>query len=221
MTLVINIIPIKPINVKAAFDSNRIYLDTRGMNLNASADWTTRGSNLYMFVETWGALQKAAGTQTIDGITYVYWDASGWANTDHDFGFLYENNWTNANSKYYYRTSLAGTTVTKAKGTYFRYDGTYSVIDSQRVYNIMGDVSKGDSSVYYPVTTEKITLANTYYAYANFYDYYSNYELTTGLNRKTITTPVNLDIYDEVNSTWIRQVMPKGIEIKEIFVQKN
>ena len=69
----------------------------------------------------------------------------------------------------------------------------------------MGDVSKGDSSVYYPVTTEKITLANTYYAYANFYDYYSNYELTTGLNRKTITTPVKLGNYDEVNSIYKQQ----------------
>lgn len=221
MTLVINIIPIKPINAKAAFDSNRIYLDTRGMNLNASADWTTRGSNLYMFVETWGALQKAAGTQTIDGITYVYWDASGWGNTDHDFGFLYEDSWTNANSKYYYRTSLAGTTVTKAKGTYFRYDGTYSVINSQRVYNIMGDVSKGDSSVYYPVTTEKITLANTYYAYANFYDYYSNYELTTGLNRKTITTPVKLGNYDEVNSIYKQQGSILNKAISNYFIQAN
>ena len=191
------------------------------MNLNTSADWTTRGTNLYMFVETWGALQKAAGTETIDGVTYVYWDAGSWGNTDHDFGFLYEDGWTNANSKYYYRTSLAGTTVTKAKGTYFRYDGTYSVINSQRVYNIIGDLSKGDNSVYVPTTTDKITMANTYYAYANFYDYYSNYELTTGLNRNTITTPVNIGNYNEVNSIYKQQGSILNKAISNYFIKEN
>lgn len=57
-------------------ESKYVYLDIS----NFSDEWN---NNVYMFVDTWGTLQKG---EKISGTDIIRWDKSGWGNIDISLG---------------------------------------------------------------------------------------------------------------------------------------
>ena len=198
--------------VKPQLNSEYVYLDVSGMN--KTEDWTNKDTNLYMYVSTLDAsdnnrLVKADGITTIEGKKYVYWDTSKiTADTSGKIAFLCEDNWDNADTKDYYRTmNIDETTLETAKGNAYFWNGydtfevngvlTYRLdrVDFDSTYE--SDYSNGDKSIDIPKTTgNKEVISNAYYASATFYDYYSDYEMKTGTNKKNCaSTGLSVDDY--------------------------
>ncbi len=185
-------------------DPNGIYLDTSGMN--KTINWTEQGSDLYLYISTLPAsennrLLKATGIVKYKGIEFVYWDlsevtAAGTGNV----AFVSEGSWENADSQDYYRTTnIDETTLETAKRNAYYWNGYSSykvdgvlnyrldVVDFEATYET--DYTKGDSSRAIPTTAgNKETISEAYYATSTFYDYYSDFEMKTGKNKKECLT---------------------------------
>lgn len=183
-----------------------IYLDVSGMNANSEADWTSKGADLYLYISTLSAsnnnrLVKATGIVNYKNVEYVYWDVSAIsADTSGKVAFLYEGIWDNADTKDYYRSmNIDETTLETAKGNAYFWNGydrfevngvwTYRLdeVDFNATYE--SDYSNGDKSIDIPKTPgDEERISNAYYASSTFYDYYSDYEMKTGNNKKNCTT---------------------------------
>lgn len=108
-------------------ESKYVYLDIS----NFSDEWN---NNVYMFVDTWGTLQKG---EKISGTDIIRWDKSGWGNTEHIFGFSCFDNWNDIKAQDYRRTTMTSINLSDAGAKYFYWDGSSTaIIDSKTVYSI-------------------------------------------------------------------------------------
>ena len=85
-------------------DSNYVYLDPEGMNLNSSADWS-KATQLYLFKTADGDNITAGEKVNVYGKYYWRWRIDGNSN---NFAFTYKSNWHDIKQGDYYRTELAG-----------------------------------------------------------------------------------------------------------------
>lgn len=108
-------------------ESKYVYLDIS----NFSDEWN---NNVYMFVDTWGTLQKG---EKISGTDIIRWDKSGWENIGHIFGFSCFDNWDDIKAQDYRRTTMTSINLSDAGAKYFYWDGSSTaIIDSKTVYSI-------------------------------------------------------------------------------------
>lgn len=108
-------------------ESKYVYLDIS----NFSDEWN---NNVYMFVDTWGTLQKG---EKISGTDIIRWDKSGWGNIGHIFGFSCFDNWNDIKAQDYRRTTMTSINLSDAGAKYFYWDGSSTaIIDSKTVYSI-------------------------------------------------------------------------------------
>lgn len=108
-------------------ESKYVYLDIS----NFSDEWN---NNVYMFVDTWGTLQKG---EKISGTDIIRWDKSGWISTEHIFGFSCFDNWNDIKAQDYRRTTMTSINLSDAGAKYFYWDGSSTaIIDSKTVYSI-------------------------------------------------------------------------------------
>lgn len=108
-------------------ESKYVYLDIS----NFSDEWN---NNVYMFVDTWGTLQKG---EKISGTDIIRWDKSGWGNIGHIFGFSCFDNWSDIKAQDYRRTTMTSINLSDAGAKYFYWDGSSTaIIDSKTVYSI-------------------------------------------------------------------------------------
>ncbi len=90
--------------VAGGLDSNYVYLDTTGMNLNSQADWS-KATQLYLFKTADGDNITAGEKVNVYGKYYWRWRIDGNSN---NFAFTYKSNWHDIKQGDYYRTELAG-----------------------------------------------------------------------------------------------------------------
>lgn len=134
LMILIGIFPINLFSGKKAeaasitLESRYVYLDIS----NFTVEW--ENNDIYMFVDTWGDLQKG---EKISGTNVVRWDKSGWSNTGHNFGFSCFYNWDNIKAGNYRRTTMTSINLSDAGAKYFYWDGSSTTtIDSKTVYSI-------------------------------------------------------------------------------------
>lgn len=214
-----------------SLDSNCIYLDTTGMYENPEANWSSKKADLYMYISSLDAsennrLLKATELVRYKGKIYVSWNVSSVKDKTGNFAFLYNQTWDDADTKDYYRThNIAQTTLEQAMGKgFFWREGRTLEIDGVKTYEMFqidfneidSGYSKGDESIDIPVVEgNKIEVKNAYNATATFYDYYSDYELQNGLNRKNYT---NLNVN---TSDYRRQGEYFNSQISNYFKSKS
>lgn len=108
-------------------ESKYVYLDIS----NFSSEWN---DNVYMFIDSWGTLQKG---EKISGTDIIRWDKSGWGNTEHIFGFSCFDNWNDIKAQDYRRTTMTSINLSDAGAKYFYWDGSSTTtIDNKTVYSI-------------------------------------------------------------------------------------
>lgn len=108
-------------------ESKYVYLDIS----NFSDEWN---NNVYMFVDTWGTLQKG---EKISGTDIIRWDKRGWGNIGHIFGFSCFDNWNDIKAQDYRRTTMTSINLSDAGAKYFYWDGSSTaIIDGKTVYSI-------------------------------------------------------------------------------------
>lgn len=105
-------------------DSNYVYLDTTGMNLNSNADWST-ATQLYLFKNGEGTFSDGEKV-TVYGKDYWRWQIDS-TNGNKEFAFTYVDNWNDGdnaiNRNNYYRTELAGKSSSSSVGISFSAAG--------------------------------------------------------------------------------------------------
>ena len=112
-------------------DSNYVYLDTTGMDLNPDAKWS-EATQLYLFKLNDGINFTLGKEVEINGKKYWRWQVDG--NTNQ-FGFSFTNKWGEIDNTNYYRTVLASVIFSQAGGKVFASDGKASEpIHNQEVY---------------------------------------------------------------------------------------
>lgn len=108
-------------------ESKYVYLDIS----NFSDEWN---NNVYMFVDTWGTLQKG---EKISGTDIIRWDKRGWGNIGHIFGFSCFDNWNDIKAQDYRRTTMTSINLSDAGAKYFYWDGSSTaIIDGKTLYSI-------------------------------------------------------------------------------------
>ena len=113
-------------------DSNYVYLDTTGMDLNSQAKWS-EATQLYLFREEDNGKFYPGQEVEVYGKSYWRWKIDG---KNNKFAFVYKADWDNEIKKHpYYRTVLTDVNFSQAGGKVFASGGEASgTINDQKVY---------------------------------------------------------------------------------------
>ena len=145
-------------------DSNYVYLDTTGMNLNSQADWS-KATQLYLFREEDNGKFYPGQEVEVYGKSYWRWKIDG---KNNKFAFVYKDDWDKINYNNYYRTDLANKNFSQAGGTLFASRGEASgVIEGQKVYalkDITAEIANKMPLYFYDFTGEVGTEVNVSYS---------------------------------------------------------
>ena len=125
-------------------DSNYVYLDPEGMNLNFSADWS-KATQLYLFKTADGDKFTPGEKVNVYGKYYWRWRIDGKSN---NFAFTYKDKWPEIKQDDYYRTELAGKSSSSAAISFSAAGGKvfanfseeYSVYDGKKAY-VLKDIT--------------------------------------------------------------------------------
>lgn len=177
-------------------DSNYVYLDTTGMDLDGGPNWTTK-TPIYLFKN--GVPGFIPGQKvTVYGKDYWRWPIDS-NNGNKEFGFTYVDKWDGndgINEKDYYRTELAGKSSSSAGISFSAAGGKVFARDTEA----SGTIGNKNKKVYIvkDITAE---IANKFMS-LYFYDFTGN-----------VTTPVKV-VYSsdsEFSSGTTESVVMNGV----------
>ena len=124
-------------------DSNYVYLDTTGMDLNPNAKWS-EASQIYLFKTADGDRFTPGEKVNVYGKYYWRWRIDVNSN---NFAFTYKNKWSEIKQDDYYRTELAGKSSSSAAisfsaagGMVFANSSESSVCDEKKAY-VLKDIT--------------------------------------------------------------------------------